>query len=216
MAGLKEDFEIEAQQLLSHQAMVKSLQDQMAIQGGMQADLLKRSLLHELQGTSIYADAFHVNQAKDFGSLTVEELIRARKRACRLRRSSKVRLLKGPDRTVLLAAKSLGLKVEVKPIFADPDREAKYYIGNDFEFSRAYVERDGWGDEPYGWDGYMKQEGNDDASHVMWCQELKYWQPAIAALVYGNDAELDLCYQAAAILVSIPTWSERCGDVSST
>ena len=41
---------------------------------------------------------------------------------------------------------------------------------------------------------------------ITWCQELFYHQPAGAAVAYGNNAQLELWYKSAAILIKIPKW----------
>ena len=113
-------------------------------------------------------------------------------------------LLKGSDRTVMLAARSLGLGVEIKPILV-PDRhdeDAKCFVGDQFEFTADEIDDNGW-------ESYLQDECFDDGSHIFWCQKFKHWQPAVAALVYGNEHSLEVCYQAAAILVTVPAWSER-------
>ena len=128
-------------------------------------------------------------------------------------------LLKGSDRTVMLAAMSLGLGVEVKPIVKDDEvgcYDSKYFVGDQFKFkSSDHID----GDSRDTWIKFLQDEGFDDVSHIIWCQKFKHWQPAVAALVYGNidtcsihegnDYSLEVCYQAAAILVTVPAWSER-------
>ena len=44
---------------------------------------------------------------------------------------------------------------------------------------------------------------------ITWCQELTYWQPAGAGIVYGNDASGRTFYQAASIFVGIPKWGRK-------
>ena len=43
---------------------------------------------------------------------------------------------------------------------------------------------------------------------ITWCLQLSRGQAAGAALHYGNEASLNLWYKSAAILISIPKWSE--------
>ena len=119
-------------------------------------------------------------------------------------------LLKGSDRTVMLAARSLGLGVEVKPIVKDDETDyydSKYFVGDQFKFESSDAHIDG--DSGDTWMRFLQDEGFDDASHITWCQGFKQWQPAVAAINYGNDATIGVCYQAAAILVTVPAWSER-------
>ena len=147
----------------------------------------------------------------------IEILKKGMKKASLLRlssSSSKQGILKGSDRIVYLTAKSLGLKVEIRPILKHHDGD-NCFIGNNFEFI-PYARHSEWDED--GWSNCLRSQGNTDGSHITWCQKLSrsYWQPAIAAQVFGNDPCVEVCYQAAAILVSIPTWSERCGVVSST
>ena len=87
----------------------------------------------------------------------------------------------------MLDARSLGLCVEIKPIlYCRGDLQQTYFVGDQ-------------------WDSYLQDESFDDASQIFWCQKFKHWQPALWA-VYGW---LGVCHQAAAILVTIPAWSER-------
>ena len=131
-----------------------------------------------------------------------------------------VLFLKGSDRVIFSAAKSLGLDVIIKPIFEirgeiiydkDSDTEVvsscggeEYedltYIGKQFELKNA---------EHLDWKTYFKEEGYVNARAITWCQPLKKRHPSIIAADYGNQPECGIGYQAAAILVTIPKWSER-------
>ena len=100
----------------------------------------------------------------------------------------------------MLAARSLGLGVEIKPIIKNPtyryeaSPKSKYVVGDQFR-----VVSGEYGD-------VFQDKGFDDASCIFWCQKFKYWLPAFAAVLH-NEARI--CYQAPAILVTVPAWSER-------
>lgn len=113
-------------------------------------------------------------------------------------------LLKGSDRLVMSAAKSLGLDVKVAPILAPEHPDPPYYINSDFKFKsdNDYIGED--------WMSYLSNDKSiKDVGDITWCQEFRHWQPAIAALRFGNECTIDVCYQAAAILVNIPKWNKR-------
>jgi hypothetical protein len=112
-------------------------------------------------------------------------------------------LLKGSDRVVLSAAKSLGLHAKVMPILAPECPEPPYYINHHFQFIPEAFLDDDW------WEGYVKSKGIKGDDDITWCQKLKHWQPAIVALYRGNDPLHIVCYQAAAILITIPKWEDR-------
>lgn len=139
-----------------------------------------------------------------FNDIEIQGLTEAAKRVSCLQR-----VLKGSDRTVLLAAQSLGLRAEVKAVYDQDDGD---FVCDRFRAFRenAYIDND-----DSGWIEYLKVSGIEAIRNVTWCQKFKYWQPAIAALMYGNDYSIDTRYQAAAILVTIPSWSERSCDAPS-
>ena len=119
------------------------------------------------------------------------------------RLSLKAPLLKGSDRTVLQAAQALNLEVELKPIVS----KEEYFVGDMFKFESVFLV-----DDDLPWKDYLKRKGLSNASHIKWCQKSSnIWQPAIAAhILVGNICEPEICYQAAAILVSVPSWGDRC------
>ena len=135
--------------------------------------------------------------------------------------------LKGSDRTLVLAAKSLSLAVWVKlfynlkKLYWNVDEEVErgddnriMYISKEFEFNL------GWVDEDLNyrisasenWDKYMNSStkcgDHDKCNDVMWCQEPD-WKMALKMHHHGNDPTEEHLYQAAAILVTVPQWSER-------
>lgn len=132
-------------------------------------------------------------------------------------------LLKGSNRTILLAAKSLGLRVEVISIVQDElgdeygNTKQYAHYSNSFEFENTngficYNGKSCVGQQEHwkNWTGYFAEEGIDDDSHITWCQtQSVQHQPALAAAHYGTEFTATICYQAAAILVTIPDWSER-------
>ena len=124
-------------------------------------------------------------------------------------------LLKGSDRNVVLSAKSLSLKVQVKPEYdfrdnwndgevreiarcvdINEDSNEKSYIDECFPFKAEFV------NETWSYSNYQTREP------ITWCHEI-LWQPAVITPRYGNDASLDILYQAAVILITIPGWSAR-------
>ena len=131
----------------------------------------------------------------------------------RQRLSLKSALLKGSDRTVLQAAKALHLNVAIRPILSTPDArgEEDYFIGDVFKFDHAMLMDGGFQCEESPWKNYLTGKGIDDASHINWCQKSSsIWQAAVAAhIIAGNEYAPEICYQAAAILVSVPSWGER-------
>lgn len=186
-------------------------------------------LLRKLKETGEYADsALQVNkyadsaqtacsnQQKSIGEpyapnvvskyVSGQKFNKAMDRVRSQRHLSKV-CLKGSDRTVFFDAKSLGLNVNVKPILNPPDYPG-YYIGDVFKFEpNVLVGHSSVGDDVFWWD---HEDFRGDACDVTWCQKFSTWQPAIAASVVGcDDPYHEICYQAAAILIPIPAWSER-------
>ena len=122
-------------------------------------------------------------------------------------------LLKGPDQTVFSTAKSLGLEVEVKPIM----KGYNWCLGRDFEYvgekfgvSEEQVpvyETDGENN----WQEYF--DDCDDATSIRWCQPFNSTSQSLPGVItarYGNEPSSDVCYQQAAILITIPKWEERC------
>lgn len=127
---------------------------------------------------------------------------------------SETSLLKGSDHTVLLAAKSLGLYIEVRPILSDDD-ENLYYNKSGF----SYSDQSWWwvnGHDPtaydsreQNWQMFFEEEGFESASDIIWCQKFEPKLPAYVSPHYGNEMSTDTCYMAAAILVHVPEWSNR-------
>ena len=111
-----------------------------------------------------------------------------------------LRLLKGSDSTVVLAAKALGLTVAVKPILKKEeiycDDANLQFIGKRFEFKEALIWEYDYGIQ---WRKYFEEEGLDEANNITWCQKLDEWEPAIVVPEQGNSPSMELCYQAAAI-----------------
>lgn len=70
---------------------------------------------------------------------------------------------KGSDRTIFLAAKSLGLKIQVKSIITDTTSDNnEQYIHDVFEFKYIEDEDD--------WENNFEEKGIDDDSQITWCQ----------------------------------------------
>ena len=115
--------------------------------------------------------------------------------------------LKGSDRTLVLAAKSLGLAVRVKLLFnlmseeevKDDDSNRIMYKSDKFEFNIGWVY----------WRECIIQSITkyDKRDNVVWCREPD-WKIALEAHHYGSPYEEHL-YQAAAILVTVPKWNKR-------
>ncbi len=119
-------------------------------------------------------------------------------------------LLKGSDRTVLAAAKALGLKACVRPVVEVEEKTRKGQVVKnqkkifpEFEYNSV---------------GYLRIlqswvenfEDKEDGSHIKWCQDLIYDQPAISAIDHTLDyPEVDTCYLAAAIIVDVPSRHSR-------
>ena len=129
-------------------------------------------------------------------------------------------LLKGSDRTVVLAAKSLDLTVQVRPMYDFRwDYDESYEAANEEEqFILTYVDKEfkfneGWLDEwPYIGvrDSKNMKQYRRIERDITWCQELN-WKLAVTTKHYGNEATEHNLYHMAAILVTIPQWSERHG-----
>ena len=131
--------------------------------------------------------------------------------------------MKGSDRIVVSAAKSLELEVKVKPIVSDKDEEEEelYYNHRGFNLS----DQSWWwmiGYDPtvrsrqdQTWKMFFKEDGYEKATDIMWCEAFKPSLPAFVSPHYGNEFSTDTCYMAAAILVDIPSWSWRSGVDSS-
>ena len=116
-------------------------------------------------------------------------------------------LLKGFDHTVFLAAKSLNLVVTVKPIYEDDDDdEGKKYVGKEFSYLYVVCNRHG---EDMDWEEYFEYRNIIDDSSITWCQKISNWKNGIIAPVSDYEVYIRTCYQAAAILVTIPQWSDR-------
>lgn len=130
-------------------------------------------------------------------------------------------LLKGSDRTIFSAAKALDLQVEVKPIL-NPNTycNEEQYVGTKFgvhlgKFHDEYgYDYNGDDDENSYWrqdfeNGFLQVE---ETTGINWCQPLNHnsqWLPSILSPYYGNENSVDICYQAAAILVTVPKWEKR-------
>ena len=140
-------------------------------------------------------------------------------------------LLKGSDRTVVLAAKSLGFSVEVRPMYnLRGDFDDSYEAANDSEpFKLTYIDKEfkfneDWLDDgnvncSYNMRQYRHIASKRQYRDITWCQHLN-WKLAFATKHYGNNATENYLYHMAAILVTIPQWSERHGpsiaDTSTT
>ena len=129
-----------------------------------------------------------------------------------------ISLLKGSDRTIFFAAESLGLGVGVKAIINTNDHDLSGssimttdldgpYIKSSFKFEDCAC----IGYDYETWNDFCDAESHmSTASDIIWCQTTALQtQPALAAMHYGNDYTLDILYQAAVILISIPDWSKR-------
>ena len=84
------------------------------------------------------------------------------------------------------------------------------YVGKEFELKSAYL----YDKEQMhlDWKTYFAEDYcgfYKDGTEIIWCQPLKDRHPSLFAADYGNQPELSVCYQAAAILVTIPKWGER-------
>lgn len=118
-------------------------------------------------------------------------------------------LLKGSDRIVFSAARSLDLRVKVKPILTGYDwhhDEDFQYVGKKFEVSAEILNSD----EEMDWREYF--DDCDNAANISWCQWLMTSSqklPSIMVPRYGNEPTVDICYQQAAILITVPKWVER-------
>ena len=128
-------------------------------------------------------------------------------------------LLKGSDRIVYVAVKSLGLPVVVKPVdISTEERKCRFVLPEFTSFKH----------EPYDCDDRSIKEtiqhlfpfsgifedgfhfsGTHHVTKITWCQQLTEWLPAAAYPTYGNEPACKVIYQAAAILVGIPKWGER-------
>ena len=102
-------------------------------------------------------------------------------------------LLKGSDRTVLVAAKALGLKLDVTPIIVDARCQVvpltQLHVREKFGFSTVV--------DPQDSEDYVKSLQNTD--HITWCQKFQpeNKQPALAVLAFGNQPYMDKYYQDA-------------------
>ena len=114
-------------------------------------------------------------------------------------------MLKGPDQAVFSTAKSLGLEVEVMPIMRCSGGEFKY-VGKKFVVSEEVLCDDDDGD----WREYF----NDCVyTSIRWCETFNSTSqslPGVITAIYGNEPSSHVCYQQAAILITIPKWEERC------
>ena len=129
-------------------------------------------------------------------------------------------LLKGSNRTVVLAAKSLGLTVQIRPMYDYRwDYDESYEAANDSEpFKLTYIgiefkfNEDWLGECPYQGvrDSKNMKQYRRIVRDITWCQDLN-WKLAVTMKHYGNEATEDNLYHMAAILVTIPQWSERHG-----
>ena len=144
-------------------------------------------------------------------------------------------LLKGSDRIVYVAVKSLGLPVVVKPVDISSEachwprdlsdlsekcqRDAERFVLPEFtSFKHDQIKIY---DKPvreiiksiFGTSGDFKDifgsSGTHHVTKITWCQEFTDWLPAAAYSTYGNEPSCEVLYQAAAILVGIPKWGER-------
>ena len=130
-----------------------------------------------------------------------------------------VSMMKGSDRTVVMAAECLHLKVKIRPICNVSENaigDDSCFLGEKFGFHDSYF---GEFDHSSTEDIWMEvkqhvrwsvEDHNSDTDHILWCQKFKHLQPAYhAAVSYSNRHVAEICYQAAAILITIPKWSER-------
>lgn len=117
-------------------------------------------------------------------------------------------LLKGSDRTIVLAAKSLDLKTQVRPAFDTHHTYENGFrdVGRDLPSdNEAVCVAECFREFTSEWfKGNFKQERT---RNVIWCQDI-VWKPALTAATYGNDRLVNILYQAAAILITIPPWEE--------
>ena len=120
---------------------------------------------------------------------------------------------------VMLAATSLGLEVEVKSIVSAKDFDDNYDIQECLfhcQFHYEVANKDpnfGFiGREIYSWKKWFYRHGYKNAEGIIWCQEFKQKVPGFVASDFGFEGECEgteTLYMAAAILVTVPTWSDR-------
>ncbi len=117
-------------------------------------------------------------------------------------------LLKGADRTVYLAAKSLGLSVIVKPIIWDKGgcMSCNWNLLSSFESFRHQRCEDEIGESQIIVNLFRHKPHH--VEYITWCHKSCQWEPAGATMAFGNEATTLVYYQAAAILVGIPKWEE--------
>ena len=128
-------------------------------------------------------------------------------------------LLKGSDRMVMLSATSLGLVVEVKSIVSAKDfddnydiQECLYHSQFHYEVANKEANLEFIGHEKYSWKKWFYRNGYKSAEGIIWCQEFKQKVPGFVAPDFGFEGECkgtETLYMAAAILVTVPTWSDR-------
>ena len=132
--------------------------------------------------------------------------------------SKHVSMMKGSDRTVLMAAECLHLKVKIRPICNVSENaigDNSCFLGEKFGFYTYYLDEFDHNNTEVIWMEVKQdrercvEDRNSDTDHIIWCQKFKHLQPAYATVSYGNEHAAEICYQAAAILITIPKWSER-------
>ena len=115
--------------------------------------------------------------------------------------------LKGSDRTLMLAAKSLGLKVQAKVLYDyqwdyNEDQSDR---SNEIEYaSEEFKLLEEWTDDI----SYPRRYQYGYGGKINWCQEVD-WKLLISSRHYGNEATTQNLYRAVAILVDVPKWTER-------
>ena len=126
-------------------------------------------------------------------------------------------LLKGADNVVYMSGRSLGLQVSVRPVMSDV-RSPKYsrcYLGTKFTPDRTLYndfydmdeEEEGVDTEEEMIRHLLKDKIENDDS-ITWCQNVSDFKPVGACTRFGNGPHFDVIYQAASILVDIPSWSD--------
>ena len=124
-------------------------------------------------------------------------------------------LLKGSDRMLMLAATLLGLVVEVKSIVSAKDFDDNYDIQECLYHSQFHYEvanKEANLEFKYSWKKWFSRNGYKSAEGIIWCHEFKQKVPGFVAPDFGFEVECEgteTLYMAAAILVSVPTWSDR-------
>ena len=129
--------------------------------------------------------------------------------------------LKGPDALVYCTAKSLGLRVAIKPIIWKHYHYGIHIVTKDF----TYFPHDG--QLYYDYENNYYEEDEDfrlmfgsfvSCREITWCQSKPLWDEVSGcATHYGNDASVELYYQTAALLICVPQYtSERSSSSRAT